>query len=366
MKPVFRSRSHIVMVLTALLACAPDGAARAEGQQDCGTDLDCLRQRHATHPVKDVNYMRAFQALPLNQRVLAAPAKLLDYLNLDNQLHGFPNRPRPATFGRQLMQDMKDAIRETPDVVKSLIDSRLMGIFLVRDLGGTGYTDYVYDQMHEPAGAFVVFDAEVLTRSANDWATWKENTPFTADPDIDLQATIENEAEDNRKQALQYILLHELGHVASVARSFHPRWDDWDCRSDPPEMFPFFQLSWQLGNQDDCGFISKFDREGFTRRTEVVYYFGARLAAAASPEVYAQLEKTNFPSLYAATSPYDDFAESFVSYVHTVLMGKPFEIRIDERGQRRSAFTGCWGSARCAAKEAMMASLFSVDQGELP
>ena len=365
----FRSHSMRagLAALTAVLAFSGNGIARAAGPEACADDdLECMRQRHATHPVKDVNYMRAFQALPIDQRVVTAPAKMLDYLNLDNKLHGYPNHPAAPKFGRQLSQDMQGAIRETPAAVRNLVDKQLMGIFLVRDLGGTGYTDYVYDQNHDPVGAFVVFDAEVLTRSANDWATWKENTPFTPDPKIELRATIENPQDDNRRQALQYILLHELGHVASVGRDIHPRWDSWDCRNDPPDRFPFFQLSWELSDWNDCTFISKFDGERFGYRQEVVYYFGARLPAAASTAVYEQLEQTNFPSLYAATTPYDDFAESFVSYVHVVLMGKPFEVRIDRAGKRQVTFAACWGSARCAAKQKLIAALLSSAQGDFP
>lgn len=359
MKPAFRSITWNVIGLAVMLACALHSIALAEEQTDCGANLDCLRLHHATHPVKDVSYMRAFQSLPIDRRVMAAPTKLLDYLNLDNRLHDYPNRPQAPKFGRQLMQDMRDAIKEIPVAVKNLIDSHLMGIFLVRDLGGTGYTDYVYDQDHNPVGAFVVFDAEVLRQTANGWATWKENTPFRADPEIELQAAIENPADDNRKQALQYILLHELGHVASVGRDVHPRWDSWDCRTDPPGGYPFFQLSWQVKDAKDCSIISKYDHDGFSHRTDVIYYFGARLSATAGRDVYSQLEHTNFPTLYAATSPYDDFAESFVNYVHVVLMGKPFEIRIDRNGKRQITFGACWGTQRCAVKEGMMADLFS-------
>jgi hypothetical protein len=82
------------------------------------------------------------------------------------------------------------------------------------------------------------------------------------------------------------------------------------------------------------------------------------LPGALSPEVYAQLEQTSFPTLYAANSPYDDFAESFVNYVHVVLMGKPFEVRIDQNGQRQITFEACWETPRCAAKQEMMANLF--------
>jgi hypothetical protein len=146
--------------------------------------------------------------------------------------------------------------------------------------------------------------------------------------------------------------------VASVGRNIHPRWDTWDCSKEPPEHYPFFQLSWQVKDLQDCAIISRFDRDGFEHRTDVIYYFGALLPASLSPVVYEELEKTNFPSLYAATSPYDDFAESFVSYVHVVLMNKPFEIRIARQGQLQTTFEACWGTARCADKQRMLSSLF--------
>jgi hypothetical protein len=345
--------------VVASIAIIWSGTGQAESLQACGQDINCLHHLHSSHRVRDVGYWRAFQALPIDTRILAAPAKLVEYLNLDNQLNSFPNQPRSARPERQFLKDINAAIREIPAAVKTLIDARLMGVFLVEDLGGTGFTDYVFDEQRVPVGAFVVLDASVLTRSANAWATWKENSPFVAEPGFELQANIESAAEDNRKQALQYILLHEFGHVASVGQNFHPRWDEWDCRKNPPEQFPFFQLSWQLKDAADCKAISKFDQSGFGYRGEVVYYFGAKLAAAVSQDVYAQLEQTNFPSLYAATSPADDFAESFVTYVHQILLGKPFAIRIDREGQQLTDFRGCWGSARCAAKQAVIATLLT-------
>jgi hypothetical protein len=350
-------RNFITAVV--FIAIVWSGTGQADLIQACGEDMDCLLRLHYSHRVKDVKYWAAFRALPIDKRILAAPAQLVDYLNLENRIQGFPNRPRIAKPDRQFLEDINAAISEIPAPVKILINGRLMGVFLVEDLGGTGFTDYVFDEQHEPVGAFVVLDAGVLTQSANAWATWKENTPFMPDPEFNLQASIESAADDSRKQALQYILLHEFGHVASVGRDFHPRWDEWDCKKNPPHQYPFLQLSWRLDDSADCKVISRFDQSGFSHRADVVFYFGAKLAQAVSPEVYTQLEQTDFPSLYAATIPAEDFAESFVTYVHQILMGKPFAIQIDKQGQRLTDFRGCWGAARCAAKQEMMARLFS-------
>ena len=69
---------------------------------------------------------------------------------------------------------------------------------------------------------------------------------------------------------------------------------------------------------------------------------------------YANLRQTNFPSLYAATSPGDDFAESFASYVHVVLMGRSWQITITRNDKVVELLSACRGEPRCAEKQAIL------------
>jgi len=39
--------------------------------------------------------------------------------------------------------------------------------------------------------------------------------------------------------------------------------------------------------------------------------------------VYRELLNSDFVSLFAATNPFDGFAQSYAMYVHVVLQGKP-------------------------------------------
>lgn len=84
------------------------------------------------------------------------------------------------------------------------------------------------------------------------------------------------------------------------------------------------------------------------------YYFGAKLAAADMAATYANLEKTNFPSLYAATQPGDDFAEAFASYVHVVLQRRLWQITISRDGEVLKRFDACWDEPRCTAKRRVL------------
>ena len=74
---------------------------------------------------------------------------------------------------------------------------------------------------------------------------------------------------------------------------------------------------------------------------------------------YTSLEKTNFPSLYAATQPADDFADSFASYVHVVLLRRPWQIAISKKGQVVKTFDACWDQSRCAAKRKLLEQILS-------
>lgn len=319
-------------------------------------DRKCAEKALRTHVAGKTDTWRASLALPLDERLGPAPPQLVEYINLDNILNGFPERPRTARLDAELLADVKAAIADVPGGIWKLFGERLVGLYFVEGLGGTGYTDYVFDENGKPVAAFAVFDAALLARqTANAWATWKENTPFKASPGYKLDARMELDQDDNRKNAIQYILLHELGHVLSVGTDLHPPWNIVPRQVERRARYPFFDLSWKVAPQTNK-YRSHFDA-GFPQRSSTVYYFGAKLSAADMVPTYANLEKTNFPSLYAATAPGDDFAESFVSYVHVVLMNRPWQITISRNGKVVHVFKACWGERRCADKQKILEQL---------
>ncbi|MBW1804202.1 MAG: hypothetical protein JRJ85_26150, partial [Deltaproteobacteria bacterium] len=165
-------------------------------------------------------------------------------------------------------------------------------------------------------------DVDYLERSANDWATWKENSPFRNHGAHRIKATIEPKESDNRKQAIQFILTHEIGHLVGAVSQVHPNW----ITGGDPEAFPFSKISW-LKKGDKV--ISKFDSQ-FPLRKDIGYYRFDRspLSSDRIPDCYRQWEMTDFSSLYAATNMWDDFAEAFVIFVHHVLQKKPWKIGI--------------------------------------
>lgn len=350
------------MKIAALLAITAILFAQASWAQDAprlpcaDADKECARRVMKHHGATDVASWQAMLALPAAERIAPAPPQLVEYIALDNIANGYQERPRAARLDAGLLADVKAAIADLPMAIWALFDERLVGVYFVEGLGGTGYTEYVFDAQGKPTKGFIVLDAGVLAdQRANAWATWKENTPFAPGTSYRLDARIEAAADDNRRNAIQYILLHELGHVLSIGADIHPPWNLSPKEIDAAAKYPFFDLSWTIDRKADK-YRSRFDAN-FPQRASTVYYFGAKLAAADMLPAYASLKATNFPSLYAATLPGDDFAESFASYVHVVLMRRPWQVTISRDGEPVEIFRACWGEPRCAQKQQMLERL---------
>jgi hypothetical protein len=107
------------------------------------------------------------------------------YLVLDNITQGIENTPRSIAVSDDLLGDVRAALAELPVTVRQLLSENLVGIYFVQDLGGTAYTDYVAGDSVRLAAGFVILDMDVLgTRIANEWATWKESSPFIQCTDL--------------------------------------------------------------------------------------------------------------------------------------------------------------------------------------
>lgn len=316
------------------------------------TDKQCAFAAAVKHKVRQPEFWQSAFAKPLEQRIGSAPPELVEFLMLDTIHQGIASKPRASTVSPEFAADVAQALAELPSSIRTLLAPKLAGIYFIDDIGGTGFADLIGDGRSARAGFIVLDPTQLEKHTANGWATWKENTPFKPDPRYRLEAQIETAAQDNRRNAIQYILLHELGHVLSIGGNLHPSWTIAPKEVGNPAAYPFFDQSWQVA-RDGSHYASRFDA-AFPERKAVVYYFGARLDAHRMAPVYTQLESTNFPTLYAATRPADDFAEAFASYVHTVLLRRPWSIRLFEDGKLVKTYGACWDDPRCAPKRRIL------------
>jgi len=347
-------RAALGFAIALLVSAAAHGQ---EARLPCRPgEKDCARAAAKAHVSKRPDFWKGAMALPVAERIGPAPPQLIELLALDNIAHGYPNKPRTPRLTPEFLADVRRAFDEFPASVKRRLSDRLAGIYFVDDIGGTGFTDQVDTPAGAPALGFIVLDPSVLMQhTANAWATWKESSPFKPDKEWRLVARIADPSHDDRAHAIQYILLHEIAHVLSIGAGIHPSWTISPRDAGEAAEYPYFRMSWRLA---DNAYASAFDAQ-FTQRKEVVFYFGARLEAAAMPATYAALERTNFATLYGATHPADDFAEAFANYVHVVLLRKPFEIRLERNARPLRTYRACWTEARCREKRQFLERLLA-------
>ncbi|MFH1481161.1 MAG: hypothetical protein ABIG67_07825 [Pseudomonadota bacterium] len=283
------------------------------------------------HEARKAYSYRDWTKKPVFERIWAAPEFLVDYLRKDNELNGYPETPVSKKCDNLFLADLRQALEELPEPVKKQIRDHLVGIYTVSNLGTTGYTE-ILDEFEVNKTGFIVLDVDYLEKCANAWASWKEKSPFRNQGPCRIRATIEPKETDSRKQAIQFILTHEIGHLTGAVNHVHP---DWFTGGDPKD-FVFSKMSWM--KQGDR-VITKFERQ-FPLRKEIGYYRFEKspLSSDKILDSYRQLKETDFSSLYAATNMWDDFAETYVIYVHTVLQEKPWKIEIFENNSWVDSF----------------------------
>jgi hypothetical protein len=342
---------HLLVILF-LTACKQEVCPKNE--------LSCLRKAVNNHPIKTKKYWDVFLKVNPQKNIYLAPDELIDFITLDNRKSGYKERPKRPIINTEFLNKIIASYDEIPKVVKNKLDQKLIGIFLISDLGGTGFTDFIKDKYGNIVGAFIVLDVDILKqKKANEWASWKENTPFKEDPLYQLEMIIERKDMNTVKNAIQYILLHELGHVISLNEDIHPFWNIEPKDIKNLKDFSFINYSWSI-NYDENKYKSFFDKKEFPKRKDVIYYRKPKLKASEMKSVYTQLEKSNFVSLYGSINPADDWAEAFVTYIHTQMLKRPFEINIKENNKIIKQYKSCWNEKRCEKKKEYMQQFFEI------
>lgn len=310
-----------------------------------------LRKQLSDHEARTFAIWADWQKKDIREKVFPAPDVLIDYLRIDNKLNGYNMVPKPAKDWKEFAAEVAQAIDEFPPEVRRHLNEHVTGIFLVTDLGSSAFTDVLRDFANHPLG-FIVLDTQALNRKANDWATWRENTPFGTSAGPEVRVIIEPEARDLRKNTIAYIILHELGHLIGVAKGCHANW--WV--DDDPANYGFSAMSWILRN----GIVSSKWDAMFHDRNKVRFYADekSRLSADRIMSIYNDLEKTDYVSLYGATGIYDDFAETYAMYVHVVLQGRPWNLSVFRDGASMLTIDEPIQKGMCWNKRKYLSTLF--------
>lgn len=263
-----------------------------------------------------------------------------------------------ADIPRPWLEDLAAAVAGLPECVHAAFRGTPIALFAARGLGCSAVTDVVR-YADEVLGIVITLDlGNSGWQSANAWATWKENQPFWPDPASALRVSIEAAAQDDRSSMLQFLMLHELGHVLTAGRGMLPDW--WTDPADllGPGAYPFLDLSWRVSESRQI--VPKAGHEVLGQDL-LVYYARPRLTHSDIPNLLAGLSQSAFATLYGATNAYDDFAECFALFVHCEMMGRPFKIELADANGVSLLSDGSMVARRCGAKYRLISRLLRTD-----
>ncbi|HEX7928240.1 MAG TPA: hypothetical protein VF678_11660, partial [bacterium] len=181
---------------------------------------------------------------PIEQKVVPGSKEVLDRALQSNLDYGQDVRPEPASPEHPLVPKVRAALRALPPAIQKLASQYVTAIYLVEDDWGTATTEGVQDDTGQWKYSYIVLNLTALTRTANAWAEWKENSAFKPDPKYRLKMTIEPAEGDTEQNAIRFIVLHELGHAIGLGAGVHGFWDD-DTLSPLTRNSPYLKNSWE-------------------------------------------------------------------------------------------------------------------------
>ena len=253
-------------------------------------------------------------------RVFVIGKSQVEFVKDLNIIDGFDEIPVPPKKIRDMQERIRRIQQSLPEKINTILDQYLYGIYFCENLGGTGISGIIYDK-GIAKGGFIIIDANMVEKSANDWITAKENSVFNSKK-IKLRIEIEGGGNNNRENALKYIFLHEFGHILSVVKGIAP---DFREKKRDFAAFPFFKGIWIHESYPVT------DDSVFKLRPSVKFYSEKKISLDNDwKSVYQDLANTSFPTLYSSTNADDHFAESFVSFVHCIIENKRWELILSD------------------------------------
>lgn len=284
---------------------------------------------------------------PLTERAQILPADIAKSLRGGAFGDGVAGGIASAENAEYMLEDLRAAIDGIPEPVKRLVERRLIGVYLVQGMNlkdgshAAGLTIETINFFRQYAGSVILIDAESTDSNPNRALAGLSFVPLDRYGYFSLEPQLADSGSNDRITTLRTVLLHEMGHVIDTDRDIVPRSFSYGPVAAPGCGFAC--LSWERRGRQ---------RNGDQLRSAISQLEHGHIKeyVLALPKTLEALKKSNFPSLYGAMLPEEDFADSFAMYVHTVMLGLPWEITFRIDGEIKTEIGSCFTEGRCPRK----------------
>lgn len=266
------------------------------------------------YPAKHFENYRFNDSSSLISRVAKTPPIVIEFMkDLDGRKYTayVPDNDDMKIIARSL--------KKLPPLTKRVLKKKLLGIYFINDLWGSGFADWVIDRERN-IYTFLIFNPDVLKKSLSKMITDKEQTCFIRNDKryrIDLDCGRGN-------SGFLYIMLHESGHVVDYIAGISPYVE--------PDMVKI------KGMSHGDGLFTKGIWEGYKKAVgnyrfmeRVTFYGfgkGPKINISEAADIYRELAGSPFVSLYSTLNWAEDIVELLTFYHITEKMKRPFVISV--------------------------------------
>ena len=257
---------------------------------------------------------------PLVSRIAAPPDFVLTYLKkLDNKTDYTPYLPT-----NDEIRIAGKSLQNLPYLNNSILKNRLIGIYFIDNFMGNGLCDWVLDRQGT-VYFFIVINSRVFKKNITELLTEKERTCYKNDtPDIEIKI-------DCGKQfnGFQYIILHESTHAVDYVLNVTPYVDENFRKA---KRISADETEFTKGIWTKSG-----DINGEYKFNHKVSFYGLspqKLNVSDSQNIYMDLSRSPFITLYSTLAWPEDLAEMVTFYHLTHKLNQPFHILVYNKGKK--------------------------------
>ena len=315
----------------------------------CGVPLPMSWVGTSSHPYRQMQNWKNY--IQEQKKIEGVPIyhpsdELIDFLGLLAEIDGLAEGPETVRLRHGEEEIYQQAFKTLPKPLLDKVAPKLIGIFLVSNLGSSGLALSVMGK-DGPEKGLIFLDVGILRKSLKEWIEWRNNSAISRHLPKSIQAMVSNQDKVlDQVDTIRYILMHEMAHVLAINEDFHPATNMLFLR-EGLDQYSFSKFSWR-GKDLPAKYSNRYSGQlGFLNWLK--FYSWPRYDDMTVKEVksmFKRLSSTNFPSLYATTSVYEDFAESLVHYFHTQYDKRPYALQVGQN----EVYWSCFLSGTCQEK----------------
>jgi hypothetical protein len=178
-----------------------------------GEKVKILNDLFLSIPAKNLKSYSFNPTTSLAERVQPIPDFLINYLMKIDKRQDYTS----YTLSKAECAIINGYLLKLPPLHRKILKKRLIGIYFVNNLIGSGWVDYVLSDDNNMY-AIIVINPRTLNNSLSTWLTYRENSCF-----INRSSEIRVEVDCCKEfSGLMYVLLHETSHIVDFILHYTP------------------------------------------------------------------------------------------------------------------------------------------------